>query len=95
MISKADDSLVDLIFVIEGTAINGAYINDLKTNYIIPTLEHFAQGSLDDRDIYTSDKTSNLYGIVVFKTAQSIPSCTTYGPFSSPQKVATTIDKLK
>lgn len=29
----------DVIFVIEGTAINGAYMNDLKTNYVIPTLE--------------------------------------------------------
>lgn len=29
----------DIIFVIEATAVNGAYINDLKTNYIIPCLE--------------------------------------------------------
>ena len=29
----------DIIFVIEGTAINGAYLNDLKSNYVIPTLE--------------------------------------------------------
>lgn len=29
----------DVIFVVEGTAVNGAYINDLKTNYIIPSLE--------------------------------------------------------
>lgn len=29
----------DIIFVIEGTAINGAYMNDMKSNYVIPTLE--------------------------------------------------------
>lgn len=29
----------DIVFVIEGTAINGAYLNDLKVNYVIPTLE--------------------------------------------------------
>lgn len=29
----------DIIFMLEATAVNGAYINDLKTNYIIPTLE--------------------------------------------------------
>lgn len=29
----------DVVFVIEGTAVNGAYINDLKTNYINPSLE--------------------------------------------------------
>lgn len=29
----------DVIFIIEGTAVNGAYLNDLKTNYLTPTLE--------------------------------------------------------
>ena len=29
----------DVVFVIEGTAINGAYLNDMKANYLIPTLE--------------------------------------------------------
>lgn len=30
----------DVIFIVEATAVNGAYINDLKTNYIIPSLEY-------------------------------------------------------
>lgn len=34
-----EDAQADVIFVIEGTAVNGAYINDLRTNYIIPTLK--------------------------------------------------------
>lgn len=29
----------DVVFVIEGTATNGAYLNEFKTNYIVPTLE--------------------------------------------------------
>jgi len=29
----------DIVFVIEGTAVNGAYFNDIKEKYIIPTLE--------------------------------------------------------
>lgn len=29
----------DIIFVIEGTAINGAYMNEMKTTYVVPTLE--------------------------------------------------------
>jgi hypothetical protein len=29
----------DVIFVVEGTALCGAYLQDLKTQYIIPTLE--------------------------------------------------------
>jgi mediator of RNA polymerase II transcription subunit 25 len=40
VVCPADHGLqADIIFVIEGTAVNGAYINDLKTNYIIPSLE--------------------------------------------------------
>lgn len=40
VVCPADHALqADIIFVIEGTAVNGAYINDLKTNYIIPSLE--------------------------------------------------------
>lgn len=40
VVCPADPGLqADIIFVIEGTAVNGAYINDLKTNYIIPSLE--------------------------------------------------------
>lgn len=39
-ICPTDHSLLaDVIFVIEGTAVNGAYINDLKANYIVPSLE--------------------------------------------------------
>lgn len=29
----------DIVFVIEATAVNGAYINDLKANYVVPSLE--------------------------------------------------------
>lgn len=29
----------DVVFVIESTATNGAYLNDFKTNYLVPTLE--------------------------------------------------------
>lgn len=40
VVGPPDHSLqADIVFIVEGTAINGAYINDLKTNYIIPALE--------------------------------------------------------
>lgn len=34
-----EDHQADVVFVVEGTAINGAYLNDLKANYIVPTLQ--------------------------------------------------------
>lgn len=41
MVANAPDTPVqaEVIFVIEATSSNGAYISELKTNYIVPTLE--------------------------------------------------------
>ncbi|XP_023012280.2 mediator of RNA polymerase II transcription subunit 25 isoform X2 [Leptinotarsa decemlineata] len=85
----------DVIFLIEGTAVNGAYINDIKTNYIIPSLEYFSQGNIDDTN-YVSENANSLYGIVTYQAADCLPhpSTDTYGPFSSPTKLLNTIDKL-
>lgn len=86
MVSTGEfDLCSNVIFLIEGTAINGAYLTDIKMNYIIPTLEYFTEAN------------SLMYGVVVYKTAQSMPgtSCVTYGPFVSPQKVLNVIDKLE
>lgn len=91
------ENVANVIFLIEGTAINGAYLTDMKMNYIIPTLDYFTSGANDERDNYISDSNSLMYGIVVYKTAQSMPgvTCVTYGPFVSPQKVLNVIDKLE
>ncbi|XP_017036389.1 mediator of RNA polymerase II transcription subunit 25 [Drosophila kikkawai] len=88
--------LADVVFVIEGSAINGAYINELKTNYILPTLEHFTTGSIDEREYLIAERFATLYGIVVYRTAANLlePVCSTYGPFLQPQKVMETIDRL-
>lgn len=73
---------------------NGVYLNEMKTNYIIPALEFFSQGM---EDIYSASNKSagSLFGIVSFKTSQCIPSCNTFGPFISPQKFLKTIDNLE
>ncbi|XP_054259504.1 mediator of RNA polymerase II transcription subunit 25-like [Macrosteles quadrilineatus] len=83
----------DIIFVIEGTAINGAYLNDLKSNYIIPTLEYFSQGTIED---YVCESTNTLYGIVTYQAADCLPnlSSDTYGPYTSPQKVLMMLEKI-
>ncbi|XP_051168877.1 mediator of RNA polymerase II transcription subunit 25-like isoform X2 [Leptopilina boulardi] len=86
----------DIIFVIEGTAVNGAYLNDLKTNYLIPTLEYFSQGTIEDRE-YVPENTSTLYGVVVYHAADCLPSpCTgTLGPYANPHKLLLALDKLE
>ncbi|KAM8707098.1 hypothetical protein ACLKA7_011235 [Drosophila subpalustris] len=89
-------TLADVVFVIESSAINGAYINELKTNYILPTLEHFTQGSIDEREFLIAERYATLYGIVTYRTAANLlePACATYGPFVQPQKVIETIERL-
>lgn len=87
----------DVIFTIEGTAINGAYINDLKTNYIIPSLEYFGQGNVVEEINYLSESTNSMYGMVVYQAADCLPSPSTdaMGPFSSPSKLMQAFEKLE
>lgn len=91
------DTARSVVFLIEGTAINGAYLQDMKQNYIIPTLEYFTHGCSDERDTYGTETSLTLFGIVVYKTAQSMPGvcCSTFGPYANPQKVRSVIDSLE
>ncbi|XP_016839011.1 mediator of RNA polymerase II transcription subunit 25 isoform X4 [Nasonia vitripennis] len=86
----------DVVFVIESTATNGAYLNDFKTNYLVPTLEYFSQGGIEDRE-FASETSLTLYGIVVYHAADCLPAPFTqaYGPFSNPHKLLLTLEKLE
>lgn len=88
----------DVIFLVEGTSQNGAYINEIKTNYIIATLEYFSGGGrLEEREQIISENNTTLYGVILYKTAQALPgsSVVTFGPFTSPQKVLNCIEQLE
>lgn len=93
------DNVANVIFLIEGTAVNGAYLNEIKQHYIGPTLEYFQGGISDERerDNYVSETNSLMYGVVVYKTACTTPevSCVTYGPFQTAQKTMSVIEKLE
>lgn len=94
----SNDLVANVVFLIENTAITGAYMSELRNNYIVPTLEHFSlQGIADEHDLFPVETSKFVYGVIVYKTVQTLPgvSCSTYGPFSSPQKVLNTIDKLE
>ncbi|KAJ8683500.1 hypothetical protein QAD02_019292 [Eretmocerus hayati] len=86
----------DVVFVIESTASNGAYINEFRTNYIIPTLEYFSQGGIEEHE-YAAETSQTQYGIVTYHAADCLPSPFTgvYGPFANPHKVLTTLEKLE
>ncbi|XP_030748029.1 mediator of RNA polymerase II transcription subunit 25-like isoform X2 [Sitophilus oryzae] len=86
----------DVVFLIEATAVNGAYIEDITFKYIIPTIEYFNQGSIDENS-YISENSNSSYGIVTYQAADCLPrlSSDTFGPFSSPSKVISAIERLE
>lgn len=94
-----DAPLFDVIFLIEASAVNGAYFHEILEYGI---LDYFSGKNLDNsldnnHDILMtgSGKTSNFYGIVLYKTAQSIPNSTsTFGPFVSSHKFLRTLESL-
>lgn len=69
-------------------------INDIKAHYIYPTLEYFTHNTEDEA--HSVDKSSVMYGVVVYRTAQAMPGtcCSTFGPFASAQKLINAIDGL-
>ncbi|KAH7969474.1 hypothetical protein HPB52_018412 [Rhipicephalus sanguineus] len=42
--------VADVVIVVEGTANLSPYVESLKSHYIVPTLEYFNGGQIDDRD---------------------------------------------
>ncbi|XP_046405213.1 mediator of RNA polymerase II transcription subunit 25-like isoform X3 [Ischnura elegans] len=97
VIATFDHSLqADIVFAIEGTAINGAYLNDIKTNYLIPTIEYFSQGSVEERE-YIAENSNINYAIVTYFAADCLPSPSSecYGPYTSPQKLLNVLDKIE
>ncbi|XP_050671450.1 mediator of RNA polymerase II transcription subunit 25-like isoform X2 [Leptidea sinapis] len=94
MVVNTPDSPItaEVIFVIEATAANSAYIGELKTNYIVPTLEYFHGGALED-----GVGSGSVYGIVTYQSADCHPSLpiATWGPFTCPQDVVDTVDKIQ
>lgn len=94
MVQSTTMDQADVVFLVEGTAINGAYLNDMKSNYIIPTLEYFSK---TEEELFSGDKSNVLYGIVLYRTAQAMPGtcCSTFGPYSSTQKLINAIDSLE
>ncbi|CAH0717748.1 unnamed protein product, partial [Brenthis ino] len=94
MVVNAPDSPIQakVIFVIETTSANSVYINELKTNYIVPTLEYFHGGALEE-----GIGSGSVYGIVAYQAADCHPDLpvSTYGPFTCPQAVINSVDELQ
>lgn len=64
--------VADVVIVVEGTANLSPYVESLKSHYIVPTLEYFNGGPIDDRDC-GYDSNSTTYALVVFMAADCAP----------------------
>ena len=86
----------DIVFLVEGTSACGAYMNEIKMNYIVQTVEYFNGGPIvEDRDC-GSETFATLYSLVVYHSADCLPASLVdvYGPFRNPHKFLQLLDKL-
>lgn len=86
----------DIVFVIEGTAACGAYLNEIKSNYIVPTVEYFNGGAIQEDKDCGSETFATLYSLVVYHAADRMPAflVDVYGPFRNPHKFLQLFEKL-
>ncbi|RWS05292.1 mediator of RNA polymerase II transcription subunit 25-like protein [Dinothrombium tinctorium] len=68
----------DVVFVVEATCNLSPYVESIKNNYILPTLEYFSRGPPDDRDTgFDNTYNCSLYAMVVYMSAEVAPGCAT------------------
>ena len=93
--SVPEPPIVDVVLLIEDTALGGFNFAEIKTNYIIPTLEHFNGGPASDLD-FASLNCSSSFSIVPFHASDCLPlpASRTIGPLTSIKKVLNILDKL-
>ncbi|CAG2165639.1 unnamed protein product [Oppiella nova] len=98
VVSNGDQPVADVVFLVEATANLSPYVESLKTNYIIPTLEYFSGGPPDERD-YGFDNNYNctLYALVSFMTVDCAPEPASqcFAPTTSSHRLLQWLDKIQ
>ncbi|KAK8756576.1 hypothetical protein V5799_000721 [Amblyomma americanum] len=87
--------VADVVIVVEGTANLSPYVESLKSHYIVPTLEYFNGGPIDDRDC-GYDTNSTTYALVVFMAADSAPepAAICHAPTTNVAKLLSWFDRV-
>ena len=88
--------IVDVVILVEDTALGGDNIAQLKTNYILPALENLNCGPATDLDFSTTLKNTSSFSVVPFYASDCLPcpAAKIIGPFTSIKKILTVLDKL-
>lgn len=89
----------NVVILIEGTAITGAYMPELRNNYIVPMLDHFSLQGLrcEFDDLCPVAHARCIYVIVRYGTTQNLPGpyVTVFGPYARPHTVLQVIDDME
>ncbi|XP_064480426.1 mediator of RNA polymerase II transcription subunit 25-like isoform X12 [Ornithodoros turicata] len=95
VVAEQGNWVADVVFVVEGTANLSPYVESLKSNYIVPTLEYFNGGPVDDRDC-GYDSNSTTYALVVFMAADCgmEPAATCNAPTTNVAKLLSWFDRV-
>lgn len=92
----SESVIADVVFVVEGTANFSPYFDGMKSQYFLPTLQHFTGAAPDDRDVGFDNNYNCCLFAVAYYTAERSPdlnsSC--YGPTSSSHKLLQLMDKI-
>ena len=60
------------VFVLEDTALNSNFTEEIFQDYVVPTLEHFNDGPGRDQP-WASVECTNSYSLVLFRSSDSVP----------------------
>ena len=71
--ANGNKNVVDVVFVVEATPQLGAYLDNLKQSYILPTLNWFNGGPPEEMN-YGCDYSCTLYSLVTFQSADCAPN---------------------
>jgi len=95
MVNNADPPIIDVVLVVEDTALGSTNMVELKTHYIVPTLEHFNGGPASDLE-FASLSCSSSFSVVPFYASDCLPAPPSkiMGPYTSIKKVLTVFDRL-
>ncbi|KAL1427725.1 hypothetical protein MTO96_017160 [Rhipicephalus appendiculatus] len=87
--------VADVVIVVEGTANLSPYVESLKSHYIVPTLEYFNGGQIDDRDC-GYDSNSTTYALVVFMASDCAPepAAICHAPTTNVAKLLSWFDRV-
>ena len=88
--------IVDVVLLIEDTALGGFGFSEIKNNYIVPTLEHFNGGPASSDLDFASLSCSSSFSVVPFHASDCLPlpPSSIIGPYTSVKRIISVLDKL-